>query len=503
MTTPNLATRFAASTGASLAFHIPPQTQEVNLNTHSSNDGARVAAAFAGLGRQITPSKADAELMTKSGSRSGASRRPPLNPDSSSASKPVATTGRNEFLNVPTKGQLVIQQRQSPSHVAATLAAAAAAAASRSSQRPSQLNKSTSEHTSRPQSVIKRGRIDSTLSNNTGSLVKLFESKKEPEESFNEQQHCQMKGHSRPHSPMPIRPIPVQKFTSSDHARDFVLGSNESVTKRESHMFQPKLPRAHHPTKALDAESIHSTGTRETRSIRYSPLRLTPQLTADSLANAIVASSLASSRAPSPSKQMPSLPIRPPSKSVSPFWPNHSYQTHIAESRTPSPQKTIRKTLRSKEHEEEYKDASHQAHHYRFRPGHGNSMPVRSKSSKHYRGSRKKWNDSISDAERKRYEGVWAANKGLFLPIHSQDHVLNLVVKELWSRSKLGTETLSDVWNLVDQSGEGALGRDEFVSGMWLVDQCLKGRKLPAKLSEAVLFSVRRLSGVKVANNWH
>lgn len=138
--------------------------------------------------------------------------------------------------------------------------------------------------------------------------------------------------------------------------------------------------------------------------------------------------------------------------------------------------------------------------------------------NKHHEGTRKRWRDQITERERKRYEGVWAANKGLFIsspsspagsrassrspqPYIADDpshDVLNLVVKELWTRSRLPEHVLEEVWDLVDSRGVGKLKRDEFVVGMWLIDQRLKGRKLPVKVSDSVWGSVRGATGVKV-----
>ena len=75
--------------------------------------------------------------------------------------------------------------------------------------------------------------------------------------------------------------------------------------------------------------------------------------------------------------------------------------------------------------------------------------------------------------------------------------VLNLVVREIWSRSRLPEHELAEVWELVDGRQVGRLKREEFVVGLWLVDQRLKGRKLPIKVSESVWDSVRG-TGVRV-----
>lgn len=135
-------------------------------------------------------------------------------------------------------------------------------------------------------------------------------------------------------------------------------------------------------------------------------------------------------------------------------------------------------------------------------------MGIRKKHpNKHHEGTRKRWRDVITERERKRYEGVWAANKGIYIPTRSPTRtpmvddpsldVLNLVVKEIWLRSRLSEDVLEEVWALVDGRGVGRLRRDEFVVGLWLIDQRLKGRKLPLRVSDSVWASVRGV-GVKV-----
>jgi hypothetical protein len=143
-------------------------------------------------------------------------------------------------------------------------------------------------------------------------------------------------------------------------------------------------------------------------------------------------------------------------------------------------------------------------------------MKQRKHPNKHHEGERKRWRDQITERERKRYEGVWAANKGLFLPSTSpapqaassspgrapiendiSQDVLNLVVHEIWLRSRLPIHVLEEVWDLVDSRAIGRLKRDEFVVGLWLIDQRLKGRKLPVKVTDSVWASVRG-TGIKV-----
>lgn len=124
--------------------------------------------------------------------------------------------------------------------------------------------------------------------------------------------------------------------------------------------------------------------------------------------------------------------------------------------------------------------------------------------NKHHEGTRKRWRDAITERERKRYEGLWAANKGLFIMPSkgelTEDPMLdvsNLVARDIWMRSRLPDHVLEEVWDLVDGRGIGRLRREEFVVGMWLIDQRLKGRKLPLRVSDSVWESVRG-AGVRV-----
>ncbi|KAK0711389.1 hypothetical protein B0H67DRAFT_470112, partial [Lasiosphaeris hirsuta] len=110
----------------------------------------------------------------------------------------------------------------------------------------------------------------------------------------------------------------------------------------------------------------------------------------------------------------------------------------------------------------------------------------------HSEGSRRRWRDAVSVRERRRYEAVWASNRGLFLEgsAAEAEMVVNVVVRDIWGRSRLPADELSEVWELVDRRGEGALDRQEFVVGMWLIDQRLRGRKIPARVGESVWDSV-------------
>lgn len=147
---------------------------------------------------------------------------------------------------------------------------------------------------------------------------------------------------------------------------------------------------------------------------------------------------------------------------------------------------------------------------------------LRSGKHKHHEGSRKKWRDEIRQRERKRYEAVWASNRGHLLsppassaasastttvasnngaaspPRDESQCVANVVVRDIWRRSRLPPDELAEVWDLVDRSGRGSLDRQEFVVGMWLVDQRLRGRKIPIRVSDSVWGSASGLAGVRV-----
>ena len=216
----------------------------------------------------------------------------------------------------------------------------------------------------------------------------------------------------------------------------------------------------------------------------------TSQLTVDTLADAIVASSLAASRASSPTKLGPPLPPKRHSKHPFPF--RYNYGNGHATPREHSPAKVLRHTMRDVQRPEDEDERVRKSHILKKHP------------NKHAEGDRKRWRDQITERERKRYEGLWAANRGLLIPAtEPQDLVNNLVVRDIWERSQLSSTILAEVWDLVDRQGVGRLSKEEFVVGMWLVDQCLKGRKLPVKVSESVWSSVKRLSGIKIRKTRH
>lgn len=78
------------------------------------------------------------------------------------------------------------------------------------------------------------------------------------------------------------------------------------------------------------------------------------------------------------------------------------------------------------------------------------------------------------------------------------EQISGVVARDIWSRSRLPLDQLEQVWDLVDSQRNCRLTREEFVVGLWLIDQRLKGRKLPVKVTDSVWNSVRFLEGIKL-----
>lgn len=206
------------------------------------------------------------------------------------------------------------------------------------------------------------------------------------------------------------------------------------------------------------------------------------QLQLNSLTSAIMAGSLASSRLTPQNSGSP----------MPPLLPKRQKSPHLLQ--------TLRRPPSSDSDENERQ--KNLGNHHRHK--------LHSSRHQHHEGSRRRWRDKITDRERKRYEAVWASNRGLLLTDASpsssvvgnigtelSECVVNVVVRELWQRSRLPDDELGEAWDLVDREGRGYLTRPEFVVGMWLVDQRLKGRKLPTRVGDSVWTSA--YGGVAVA----
>ncbi|KAF2462079.1 hypothetical protein BDY21DRAFT_368213 [Lineolata rhizophorae] len=324
------------------------------------------------------------------------------------------------------------------------------------------------------------------------------------------------------------QPTTIQSSSSNTH----VVAASSPSTTRNNHLstLSPTSP-------SFTTHPYPSAGSPyKTASLR----NIAPHMTGSSLANAMVASALASSRASSPTKSAPSEsppPVPPsrrshtrhPNASTSTLQPPHNNKHHhpFHRSRTPSPSKGktaacipasskqpgqvhLRTTLRAPADSDsdsgDGRGGGPAAGPAPGARGPRRHLGVRKHPHKHNEGARRRWRDAVSARERKRYEGVWAANRGALAERCggdgagrlAPDEVVDVVVRDIWARSRLAEHVLEEVWELVDSRKAGRLGREEFVVGLWLVDQRLKGRKLPVRVSESVWASVRGFAGMKV-----
>ncbi|KAI1344105.1 hypothetical protein F5Y15DRAFT_102744 [Xylariaceae sp. FL0016] len=265
----------------------------------------------------------------------------------------------------------------------------------------------------------------------------------------------------------PRSPVRTDQRPHSSSSNDtFVSASSAPSTPAES----PRRGRSRPPSPET-AHLARPASTQTVSSFTKSRAGLMPQrqqvsnIPLNSLTSAMVAGSLASARA-TPTSTAPPPP--PPRKA------------------TPHMRQTLRKQAKSDDEEARARSR------HRKKPlgklGQG-------KKHFHHEGARKRWREQITLRERKRYEGVWASNRGLLLSGGQMDQmVANVVVRDVWARSRLPFDELAEVWNLVDNQGLGVLDQTEFVVGMWLIDQRLRGRKIPRKVSESVWGSAKGLS---------
>ena len=61
-------------------------------------------------------------------------------------------------------------------------------------------------------------------------------------------------------------------------------------------------------------------------------------------------------------------------------------------------------------------------------------------------------------------------------------------VRAIWLRSGLDNTALGKVWALVDAGRDGWLSKREFVVGMWLIDERLKGFAFPDQLPDELFY---------------
>ncbi|KAI0976218.1 hypothetical protein F4678DRAFT_416342 [Xylaria arbuscula] len=269
----------------------------------------------------------------------------------------------------------------------------------------------------------------------------------------------------------------IRRSSSSLSNDTFVSASSGPSPQPDSPRKTPEPTLPLRPTSVPNVTILPPSRPQRLQSFSNLPL--------ESLTNAIVAGSLASARATPTTAKPPTPP--PPRK------------------QTPHMRQTLR-VPRTKS-EEEVTGISPQ--HRRKPLG---KLSSRKKHS-HQEGARKRWREEITDRERQRYEGVWASNRGLLLDgpnaaasglggVDASQLVANVVARDIWARSRLPFDELAEVWDLVDTEGKGALDRAQFVVGMWLIDQRLRGRKIPRKVSDSVWGSAKgvRVLGPKAKN---
>lgn len=121
----------------------------------------------------------------------------------------------------------------------------------------------------------------------------------------------------------------------------------------------------------------------------------------------------------------------------------------------------------------------------------------------------------VTDNERKRYESMWVSNRHRHLDLLSwwppslddstimnslpeDGLILNVIVRDIWKRSNVPSSLLAEIYAKVDSRKDGTLDRKSFIVGMWLVDQCLYGRKLPNVVEQCVWDSVDRYASTTV-----
>lgn len=543
---PNTSTnQNAALQGAALAFAKP--IVKPKPNSYNGGNGALAAATKAGG----NPRPASRSSPVPSPGSNGKDEQ--LMSPYSAASNPFGSAGswsgselalHRQKLNLPAKGDTpdhlllpsaVSSRSISPSQIAASLAASRSAPITpnhtgQQSALPPAKHKSASSPRRSPGRSASRSRdipddaLDTTSIPPTNALIGMFERSAgttplakrpkstiiatksdalavEASKSLRAQSVLVKQDHGN--SPNPSVPPPQR----ADGAR---------TSRRASREPKPSVEKIENDASSDDSfVSASEQRPQPVMARKPKPTSVPPSAEAraiDQLATAIVASSLASSRAASPSTTSLNLapPVPPPRRGNNGlFAPNNT-----SDSRTPSPAKGFRQTMRKPPKDEEEEDQ------IMLRKGKKNIM--KKHPNKHHEGDRKRWRDAITERERKRYEAVWASNKGLYTtssassfppPPNSEtqstvsnvpnpsDSVSNIVVRDIWSRSRLGHDVLSEVWELVDRTGSGRLSREEFVVGMWLIDQRLKGRKLPVRVGDSVWSSIASLGGIRIRGN--
>jgi len=450
----------AALRGASLAFGKPPVKPKPKINnTYSGNNGALAAATKANgssqpASRNTSMNRWEAEEGRLGHHRTGGSNASGYAGDLDRIQNRLSQLDHG-FLQPPSPGP---DKAHSPSFIAATLAASRSASVTPNHTGQQQLSpaalKRHSSFTRRSlgrspgsaRSLSSKGSEDHTLDTRsippTTSLIGMFENngvpKKEKKAALRSTTGATVKPPpslersvpTRFRSPEPLinkyskppkimSPKPSFARPNVGNTQQIVASKPLQPVRKTSLPPSKPIPIPHKPqtSPAQNEDDDASSDDSFVSASDYKPSwraalqnqnrRLTTNSAqsinaVDSLANAIIASSIASSRAASPSKSLqPTLHPPPPPPRRSPH--KHFFNSSKDISRTPSPAKqqgVLRTTMRKPRPDEDIDEGDvrrkKKAHLMKKHP------------NKHHEGDRKRWRDEITERERKRYEAVWA-----------------------------------------------------------------------------------------------
>ncbi|KAH6680431.1 hypothetical protein B0J14DRAFT_578625 [Halenospora varia] len=558
----------AALRGATMAFGKPPVKPKPQINTYSGTNGALAAATKAGASRTVSNKASLSSIRSPTNEHLSGYLAVDGSSSSRPSTRQTEHRTTQQRLNQYEperngKGRPTIEQAKSESYIAANFAASRSASVSpnvtgQQQYQPMNLGRA-SNLRGRATSPVKSIRSLAESSDHSGgpdmapiapttSLIDMFEnsggvpkgrikpkksSSSSPRKSRSLSPKRSQRSSKAPPSILPTKPVrpeikspkpslaqlPKQMETVR-HAEESPKPSKPPVTatkpipipsrSRQTPLLKPR-PQPEEDDDSSDDSFVSASDYKPSfraelnnqqrrRLTSASAVSVNSAATIDSMANAIVASSLASSRAASPSRSSVQGSLLAPPPPPTRRSPHRGHIFHVQkDSRTPSPQKhsglrsTLRKPKSKEEIDEGEKRRTKKAHLMKKHP------------NKHHEGDRKRWRDQITERERKRYEAVWASNKGLHMPSlpDAENMVCSLVVRDIWSRSRLHPDVLEEVWTLVERNHHGYLDKEGFVVGLWLIDQRLKGRKLPIRVSESVWHSVGILGGIKVKKAKH
>ena len=508
--------------GAVLAFATSQSRQPTSQNA----TGARAAAIAAGFGAHSRPARSPVISPPSFGSEDSSTRSHNVRErvQNIERSKTRRDVGQTQQFQPTSRPLLLDSQSQAAAKLASTNAARRHRLASTSGTRRTSPSVS-NDHSTAAADLVADSPA-SLAAKGHGSYSPNFPA---PESAGLDHDNLLVRSMSPSYTPpKAIKAMVASKSTqnlSPSRVSSSVVSSSPSPASHDRPMKEETSPSQAGqqsrgpPPKPVPLQLRHSSNTshnmpksRSNSAPRKAPRYSHDSLTVNTLADAMMASSLASSRAPSPTKTIAPPPLHRRQSRSRNFFHHHDRPSNSGPSRTGSPSQPgasgMRQTLRTQpKSDDEAEDTRGRRRHF-----------VRKHPNKHHEGDRRRWRDEITDRERRRYEGVWAANKALFVSpadvtprgdieaisgyIDNADRVLNLVVRELWQRSRLSEPLLEEIWDLVtiDEGvgGEGSLGKEEFVVGMWLIDQSLKGRKLPIRVSQSVWNSARRTLSIQL-----